>query len=132
MPVKPIVDELFEIESRTLIISACETCGARAFPKRRRCAACGSTQLKVEASPQTGQVYSWTVIRELGGARADFVPYLVAQVDLLPGLRVQGLVDADPSSVSAGQNVEISFMKVPGMASEDVTYCFVPAKESNQ
>lgn len=133
MATKPIVEGLFDPEHQRLIVSICQDCRARAFPPRqRRCAACGGTNLERETSASSGVIYSWTVIRELGGYRPDFQPYIVALVDLDPGIRVQGLVDADPGTVSVGRHVRIGTMPVPGgdLDPGTVTYCFVPGTEA--
>ncbi|MBI5947282.1 MAG: OB-fold domain-containing protein [Chloroflexi bacterium] len=134
----PVVEGLFEMSGGDglphLLISRCGQCGAVAFPARKRCAACCGTSLVVEEAPGEGTVYSWTVIRELGGHRAEFEPYVVAQVDLSAGLRVQGLVDAAPETVAIGQRVRTGLTAVPnaGMDPGVVTYCFVPAGEGTR
>ena len=128
---QPIVEGLFtldEVGGPRLLISKCRACGAQAFPARRRCHACTAGDLESVESPVEGTIYSWTVVRELGGPRAGFEPYVVAQVDLATGLRVQGLVDAAPDTVAIGQGVRGGFVRPfrPDLDPEVVTYCFVP------
>lgn len=130
---RPIAEDLFTLDSvdgPRLLTSTCRACGARAFPRRRRCHACGADDLESEESPLDGTIYSWTVVRELGGPRPDFEPYIVAQVDLASGLRVQGIVDAAPGAIAIaiGQRVRGGFVRPygPDLDSDVVTYAFVP------
>jgi uncharacterized protein len=130
---RPIVEGLFTLDGAggpRLLISKCRACGALAFPARKRCHACTADDLEATESPAEGTIYSWTVVRELGGPRPDFQPYVVAQVDLGTGLRVQGVVDASPDAVSIGQRVRMGFVHPFGqdLDSDVVTYCFVPVE----
>lgn len=129
---RPIVEGLFTLPDDGspphLLVSRCRDCDAFAFPARKRCAACSGLALEVEEAPAEGSIYSWTVIRELGGPRPDFQPYVIGQVDLAPGLRVQGMVDVAPDAVAIGQRVAIGLIKPfgPDIEADVVTYCFVP------
>lgn len=128
---RPIVEGLFTLGSETgprLLISKCRACGALAFPARRRCIACSGADIEGLVAPGEGAIYSWTVIRELGGPRPEFRPYVVAQVDLAPGLRVLGVVDAPPEDVAIGQRVRTGLIHPPpgDLDADIVTYCFVP------
>ena len=129
---RAIVDGLFTLpadgSAPHLLVSKCRDCGSLAFPARKRCAACSGVGLDVEQAPAEGTIYSWTVIRELGGPRPDFQPYVIGQVDLAPGLRVQGIVDMDPGRVAIGQRVVTGLIRPfgPDLEADVVTYCFVP------
>ncbi len=130
---RPIVEGLFTLDEASgprLLVSKCRACGAQAFPARRRCHACTADDLESMESTLEGTIYSWTVVRELGGPRPGFEPYLVAQVDLATGLRVQGLVDAIPDDVAIGQRVRGGFIRPfgPDLDPDVVTYCFIPTE----
>jgi uncharacterized OB-fold protein len=60
----------------------------------------------VEA-PQEGDLYTWTVIRELGPIREGFEPYVVGQVDLAPDRRVTGIVKCDPDALKIGMALRV-------------------------
>lgn len=60
----------------------------------------------VEA-PQEGELYTWTVIRELGPLREGFDPYVVGQVNLGDGPRVTGIVKCDPDDLKIGMRLRV-------------------------
>ncbi len=131
MQLRPIVEGLFTLDGvggPRLLISKCRACGALAFPTRKRCHACTADDLEAAESPAEGTIYSWTVVRELGGPQPGFQPYVVAQVDLATGLRVQGVVDASADAVCIGQRVRTGLVHPFGqdLDPDVVTYCFVP------
>jgi len=82
----------------------------------------------MEAPPE-GELYTWTVIRELGGFREGFVPYVVGQVDLADDLRVTGIVQCDPDELKVGMKLRVCV--IPQGADDEgnelVGYGFEPA-----
>lgn len=90
----------------------CTQCGARYFPARPICS-CGSTEFKPYKLAQTGEVVTWTVIRNPPMGYEKYRPYVVALVELDDGLRLLSqVVDVDPAEVSAGLRVEAVFRRV--------------------
>lgn len=73
----------------------CDDCGAKTFPARSVCAACGSRRLKTTEIKGPGIIRTFTVIRV---APAGFEPpYIVALVELGEGPWVMGNLDGvDP------------------------------------
>lgn len=132
---KPLLDGIFEIAGADghphLLVSHCPSCGAYAFPARERCARCFARDLPVEPAPAAGTLYTWTVIRELGRMREGFVPYVIGQVELAKGLRVQGIVKAPPETVRAEMRLRTALL---GQGREEdgtelVGFAFEPAGE---
>ena len=105
----PLVEGVFKIvDSRpVLLVSRCSECDRRFFPPRGRCAACSSDDMRTEEASQEGELYTWTVIRELGGQREGFIPYVVGQIDLAGGPRVTGVVTCDPDAPAIGMPVRL-------------------------
>ncbi|MGD9935508.1 MAG: Zn-ribbon domain-containing OB-fold protein [Dehalococcoidia bacterium] len=81
-----------------LLISRC-SCGAIAFPPRKRCAACGIPIETIEQAPTNGVIHTWTT------QPGTQPPRVVALVKLDGGLTVQGFVDAPVDAVSIDQRV---------------------------
>jgi hypothetical protein len=80
-PVAPLVDGIFLIAAADgrprLLMSICQACGTQFFPPRERCSICSEAKMKTVEAPPQGELYTWTVIRELGGLREGFEPYVV-------------------------------------------------------
>ncbi len=109
----PLVEGLFTIEADgrpVLLSSRCASCNQRFFPPRERCSACSHDVMRIEEASREGELYTWTVVRELGGQREDFVPYVVGQVDLADGLRVTGIVNCDPDELRIGMPLQLSLI----------------------
>ncbi len=108
-PPIPLVDGVFRIADGrpVLFLSRCTSCDERFFPPRERCAACSCDSMQTEEASQDGELYTWTVVRELGGQREGFVPYVVGQVDLADGPRVAGVVSCDPDAPEIGMPVRL-------------------------
>ena len=96
-----------------LVIQQCTRCGNRQLYPRDRCLVCRGPVEWVEASGR-GTVYSYTVIRQ-NYARPfrDWIPYVVALVDLEEGPRVMtNIVDCEPEAVRIGMPVRARFEEV--------------------
>lgn len=128
----PLVDGVFRIDDGRpiLLTSRCLSCNERFFPPRERCAACSSDDLRTDEASQEGELYTWTVVRELGGQREGFVPYVVGQVDLSGGPRVTGIVSCAPDALAIGMPVRLCLFPqgYRDDGTELVGYAFEPAE----
>jgi uncharacterized OB-fold protein len=90
----------------SLLIQECPACGNRQHYPRSLCLACGATPAWLSASGRA-TVHSFTVIRQAGlPPFNEWVPYVVAVVDLEEGPRMIGnVVDCEPEQVSIGAAV---------------------------
>jgi hypothetical protein len=98
---------------RRLVVQQCVTCGARQLYARDRCLRCRGQVEWVEATGR-GTVYSFTVIRQ-NYARPfrDWIPYVVALVDLEEGPRIMtNVVGCSPEAVRIGMPVRATFEAV--------------------
>lgn len=96
-----------------LVFQECRRCGNRQLYARDRCLRCRGEVDWVEASG-LGTVYSFTVIRQ-NYARPfkDWMPYVVALVDLDEGPRIMtNVVGCDPEDVHIGMPVRARFEPV--------------------
>jgi uncharacterized OB-fold protein len=80
----PLVQE--HGEPPRFVASACRHCGATAFPPRRRCAECASTDLEAVPVAPYGRLYSYTVVRV--GRPHEATPYAIGVADFPDGIRV--------------------------------------------
>ena len=96
-----------------LIGQMCASCGCVEFPRSGVCAACGSGNLEEVKLAETGQVVTWTVVRNPPVDYKEYAPYVVALVELDDGVRVLSqLVDVEPVKVETGMRVEAAFRRV--------------------
>jgi len=100
-----------------LLVQRCRDCAAAQLYPRDRCLACRGPVDWVEASGR-GTVYSFTVIRQ-NYARPfrDWIPYVVALVDLAEGPRLMtNVVGCEPDDVHIGMAVRATFAAVSEQA----------------
>ncbi len=90
-----------------LLVQGCTRCGNRQLYPRQHCLTCRGPVEWVEASGR-GTVYSYTVIRQNHQRPfRDWIPYVVALVDLEEGPRIMtNVVGCDPEDVYVGMTVE--------------------------
>lgn len=84
-----------------LVGSRCESCGARAFPRRDVCVACCSIELVEDLLGPNGTLYSWSMVH-VAPDRAT--PYCIGYVDLDEGVRVLTTV----IGAHEGQDLDLS------------------------
>jgi uncharacterized OB-fold protein len=96
-----------------LLVQHCDRCGHHQLYPRSLCLGCGGPVSWVQASGR-GTVYSYTVIRQNHSRPfRDWIPYVVALVDLAEGPRVMtNIVGCDPEQVSVGMAVQARFEAV--------------------
>ena len=100
-----------------LMLQRCTTCGSYQLYPRDRCLVDRGPVEWVQASGRA-TVYSFTVIRQnYSRPFRDWIPYVVALVDLEEGPRVMtNIVDVDPAEVRIGMPVQARFEAVSDVA----------------
>jgi hypothetical protein len=95
------------------VVQRCESCGKHQLYGRALCKFCGGDVTWVDASG-LGTVFSFTVIRQnYSRPFRDWIPYVVALVDLDEGPRVMtNIVGCDPDDVEIGMRVVARFEEV--------------------
>jgi uncharacterized OB-fold protein len=90
-----------------LLVQRCQVCGNHQLYPRDRCLACRGPVEWAVASGR-GTVYSYTVIRQNHSRPfRDWIPYVVALIDLEEGPRVMSnVVGIDPEDVHVGMAVK--------------------------
>ncbi|MFN8027453.1 MAG: OB-fold domain-containing protein [Acidimicrobiia bacterium] len=79
-----------------LVVQRCAACGNAQFPPEVVCIACRSHDLAWEEVPSTGTLTSFArVWHPVHPALADRCPYLIAVVELVPGVRLVGNIVGD-------------------------------------
>ncbi len=138
---RPIAEGLFTwpASEPRLLGSRCQDCGRADFPARGSCPACGSDRIEVEALPNRGTLWTWTVQRFLpktpynsGETPETFQPYGVGYLELPGAVRVEGrLTENDPQKLRVGMPMEVVFpVWKQGEDGEDiVTFAFRPVEE---
>ena len=93
-----------------LVVQRCDDCGNVQLYPRHRCVACRAPVSWIEASGRA-TVYSFTVIRQnYSRPFRDWMPYVVALVDLDEGPRLMtNVVGVDPEDVHIGMRVRARF-----------------------
>lgn len=132
-----IVEGLFTIPSSAdeqprLLASKCAACGELFFPPRHRCARCSAVELTETALSAEGRLYTWTVVRELGGRSGEVQPYAVGVLQLPEGLRIQGyIVGAEPDALAIDMPMRLALhvLSRDEQGNDIVTYAFAPKEE---
>jgi uncharacterized OB-fold protein len=92
-----------------LLVKRCTRCGEVHYYPRAICPFCLSDETQWQASPGTGTVYSFSVMR-----RAP-VPYAIAFVTLDEGVTMMtNIVDTDLDAIHIGQRVKVLFHPTDG------------------
>jgi uncharacterized OB-fold protein len=112
-----------------LALCRCHECRTWLQPPLERCKRCGGTTA-FEPATGAGEIYSFIVIRHPSvPAFAHRLPYVVALVDLIEGVRLPGrMVGVEPSDVHVGQSVQAEFETLPGASEPAVVFRPGPAR----
>jgi uncharacterized OB-fold protein len=103
-----------------LEIQRCAQCRSWRYPPTIACPNCQSEELVPTPVSGRGSVYSFTVVRQaFDPAYAAELPYVVALVELEEdaGVRIlTNIVHAEPSTITVGMPVEVTFEDRIGLA----------------
>jgi len=100
-----------------LIIQRCQDCNAWVWTPRPSCNECGSEKVEWTQVSGKGEVYSFTVIRQVVGRAASTafepdIPYVIAWVDLDEGPRlITNIIGCPVENVKLGMKVFVQFEK---------------------
>lgn len=83
----------------------CAACGTVLTPSSSVCPKCLGSEWKPLELPGEGRLVSWTTIRRAPAGYAVTAPYDVVVVDLAPGIRVTGRMDAGSAPPQMGATV---------------------------
>jgi uncharacterized OB-fold protein len=99
-----------------LVLPRCTACGTYRFPPAPFCWACSAQDVEWVEHDGQGTIYSFTVVRHAVVPEVrDALPVVPAVVELpgTGGCRLIGnVVDADPSEVAIGREVELDWYDV--------------------
>jgi uncharacterized OB-fold protein len=101
-------------ERYQLIGSRCDQCKKAFYPIRVICPHCRRAgHMKEVKFSGKGKIYSYTVIRVPPEGFREYVPYIIAIVELEEGTKLMSqVVDADPKEVKIGMQVKSCFRKI--------------------
>lgn len=89
-----------------LLVKRCRSCEQTHFYPRLLCPFCLSDATEWVDAAGTGEIYTFSVIRQNKGQE----PYVLAYVTLDEGVSMMtNIVDADPASLQIGQRVKVVF-----------------------
>ena len=91
----------------------CDGCGVAVYPIRTVCPACRGRRFSPLALRPEGTVTTYTVIHVGPSSHKHEVPYALAVIDLVDGVRVTcQLVDVDLAAVKVGMPVRLEFRRI--------------------
>jgi len=97
------------------VVQQCQDCQSWVWTPRPSCNECGSDKIEWKPMSGKGEVYSFTVIRQVVGRAASTafepdIPYVVAWVDLDEGPRlITNIVGCPAEDVKLGMKVSVVF-----------------------
>jgi uncharacterized OB-fold protein len=120
--ITPVTQPFWEAAANgKLIMQRCDECHSWVWCPRPACVECGSEKLQWTPLSGRGQVFAFTIIREvvgraLGGFAKD-IPYVTAWIDLDEGPRFcSNIVQCPIEKVVIGMPVEVVFEEqAPGI-----------------
>jgi len=94
-----------------LMIQKCETCGVVMWPVKSRCDNCMQPTVNWVQARGKAMLYSFVLMHQVyHPGFASEVPYIIAQVDLVEGLRIlTNVVDCSNSDLQIGMPLEVTF-----------------------
>jgi len=98
-----------------LAMQRCDDCRAWVWTPRPSCMECGSSRVEWTQMSGKGEIYSFTVIRQVVGRAASKafepdIPYVIAWVDLEEGPRmITNIVGCPVQDVTIGMKVSVVF-----------------------
>src|ERR1700733_16242459 len=94
-----------------LMLQHCGSCNQWSFPVRERCPHCFAAELEWRQASGRGSLYTFTIMHQvMNPAFAPSVPYNVAQIDLVEGVRMtSNIVGIGNDALRIGMPVEVVF-----------------------
>ena len=98
-----------------LVMQRCQDCHAYIWTPRPACFECGSERLEWTQLSGKGEIYSFTVIRQVVGRAASQafekdIPYVIAWIDLEEGPRmISNVIGYPVEDVKIGMKVSVEF-----------------------
>lgn len=111
---KPLRAGMFTVPDRIeapvhLLGSRCRQCGEPFFPKRVFCAACTSGDMADVAFAESGEIDTFTVVRQQPPNSVMIPPYAIVRVRLDGGPSIQTVMATDDiDSARIGQRVQLA------------------------
>ncbi|QBD77001.1 hypothetical protein EPA93_13705 [Ktedonosporobacter rubrisoli] len=112
----PIPDEASQpffagARAHRLMIQQCKACSAVMWPVKSRCDNCLRPAVNWVQASGKGTLYSFVLMHQIyHPGFATEVPYIIAQVDLLEGLRIiTNIVDCPSADLQIGMPLEVTF-----------------------
>jgi len=94
-----------------LLFRECIACGLQFCYPRALCPDCFSDDVQWVEARGTGKVYTYSVARTVDNWPHDDLPLIVAYVELDEGPRMLTNIDARPSEVAVGTDVQARFVE---------------------
>jgi uncharacterized OB-fold protein len=97
-----------------LMLQHCPSCDAWSWPVRERCPHCFAAKLGWRQASGRGSLYTFTIMHQvMNPGFASAVPYNVAQIDLVEGVRVtSNVVGVGNNALRIGMPLEVVFEAV--------------------
>lgn len=92
---KPLRDDVINVNPPGLKGIVCHSCRQRSFPSRDICPFCGSPDVADVVLSSRGTVASWTVVHQAPPPLET--PYRLVTVDLEDGVRLLGVAEGEPA-----------------------------------
>jgi uncharacterized OB-fold protein len=91
----------------------CIDCGTMSFPPRLVCQKCKSRNTQPFQFKGNGTLYSYTIIYQGTGKFEQYVPYIVALIDLEEGVRITAqLTDIKQEDIKIGMELEMVIRQI--------------------
>lgn len=97
-----------------LLLQRCRTCDGMYHYPRGRCPTCWSSDVEWTDAAGTGTIWTYTIVRQnLAKPFRERVPYALAIVELVEGVRMLAVITGPPIDLAIGRRVRVSFLDEP-------------------
>lgn len=136
---KPLRDGMFKVPDRVdasvgLLGVRCRNCGEQFFPRRVYCAACSSGEMEQVEFASTGEIDTFTIVRQQPPNSVMVPPYAIVRVRLDGGPTIQTVMatdDVDAARIGARVRLAARRLKEDEAGSTIISFMARPVSKTD-
>ncbi|MBW0101022.1 Zn-ribbon domain-containing OB-fold protein [Pseudonocardia sp. KRD291] len=128
------MDPALFLEGRTALRGAeCLRCGLQTFPAAPGCPSCGAVDVRDTALPDSGRLWTFTVLHAAAPGYVGPVPYALGVVELSDGARITAtILSENLAGLEIGATVRLELTEVGPTEERRTTFAFRTTEEEDR